>query len=90
MNNRIKNKVEELERCMEELAMIRPDTFEQYKVDVKTKAACERYFEKIVENIVNIGFLAIKEENLPTPEEEKETFSILERANIIEPMLARN
>jgi len=89
MSGRIKNKVEELERCMEELARIRPDTFDQYELDVKTKAACERYFEKVVENIVDIGFLVIKAENLPTPEEDKEAFSILDRASIIEPVLAK-
>ena len=44
---------------------------------MKTKAACERYFEKIIEAVVDLAWLVIKENGYRIPEEEKEVFDIL-------------
>ncbi len=82
MNNRIKEKIKEIGDYLSELEDIIPNTFEDYK-ELKTKAACERYFEKIIEAIVDLAFLAIKDKNLKIPEEDKEAFDILKNENLI-------
>lgn len=89
MNGRIKEKIEEVEDYLDELAELRPGTFEEYLKDFKTKAACERYFEKIVEAAVDLAFLVIREHGLRMPEEDKEAFDVLSDANVIEPELAK-
>lgn len=90
MNARIKGKIKEIEGFLSDLESIVPSNFEEYKTDVKTKAACERFFEKIVEGIVDVAFLVIKEKNLVMPEEDKESFDILANANLISLELASN
>ena len=88
MNVRIKEKIKEIEQFVSDMEFIVPSDFEEYKTDAKTKAACERFFEKIVEGIVDIAFLVIKEKGLTLPEEDKESFDILARAHLISLELA--
>jgi len=88
MSARIQDKVSEIENYLEELSEILPVAFREYSFDLKTRAACERYFEKIVEAIVDLAFLAIREKGLRTPEEDKEAFDILCNAKIIDSSLA--
>jgi uncharacterized protein YutE (UPF0331/DUF86 family) len=83
LNSRIKEKIKEIEQFVSDLESIVPTDFEEYKTDAKTKAACERFFEKIVEGIVVVAFLVIKEKGLKMPEEDKESFGILADARII-------
>jgi len=80
---RIKDKIEEIEKYLSELSEIIPNNFEGYIKDIKTKAACERYFEKIIEAVVDLAFLTIKENRFKTPEEDKEAFEILASEKII-------
>jgi len=88
MNKRIKDKAEELENYLSELEEFTPSSFEDYINDAKTKAACERYAEKIIEAIVDLAFLAIKEKKLKMPEDDKQAFSILADNKIISVELA--
>ncbi|MBI2559175.1 DUF86 domain-containing protein [Candidatus Woesearchaeota archaeon] len=74
---RIKDKVNEIHRYLEELGSIIPSTFEEYKSSIEKKAACERYFEKIVEAMTDLAFLAIKERKLGIPEDDIDAFKIL-------------
>lgn len=80
---RINDKIEELENYLSELGEIVPKTFYEYKNDIKTRAACERYFEKIMGAAIDLAFLIIKNENLKIPEEDKEAFDILAKEKII-------
>ncbi|MFO8016760.1 MAG: DUF86 domain-containing protein [Candidatus Woesearchaeota archaeon] len=80
---RIKDKAEEIERYLDELSGIIPETFEQYETSNLDKAACERYFERIIEAVVDLAFLLIKEKRCKTPEEDKQAFDILSDENII-------
>ncbi len=80
---RIKDKIEEIEKYLEELNSVLPNNFEEYKNDFKIKAICERYFEKIVEAIVDLSFLFIKYKNFKIPEEDKKAFDILFEESII-------
>ena len=88
MSKRITEKIEEIETYLQELGEIIPATFEEYKTDFTKKAACERYFERIIEAIVDLAFIIIKEKKLKTPEEDKETFDILSAEEIIIKKLA--
>lgn len=84
---RIKGKIEEIESYLQELSEIKPNSIEEYR-QIKNKAACERYFEKIVEAVVDLAFLIIKERKLKIPEEDKESFDILTKEKIISDKLA--
>ena len=85
---RIADKKEEIEAYFAELSDIIPSDFDEYKNDLKTKAACERYFEKIIEAVIDLAFFIIKEKKLKLPEEDKRAFDILCEGKIIPAQLA--
>jgi len=89
MNKRVKDKIQDIKTYLEQLSKIKPNTFEEYEKDFKTKAACERYFEKIAEAVIDLALLIIKEKDLQTPEEENEAFEILEKENIMNSNLTK-
>jgi len=88
MNAKIKDKIEEIEGYLDELSSIIPSSLRDYKQNFEKKAACERYFEKIIEAATDLAFLIIKKEKLKMPEEDKETFDILAKGEIISNELA--
>ena len=56
---RINDKIEEIDNYISESLNIIPHNFNEYK-EIKTKAACERYFEKIIGAVIDLSFLIIK------------------------------
>ena len=88
MNERIQEKIAEIEKYLKELEQIIPPTFDDYKNSIGHKAACERYFEKIAEAVADVALLIIKDKKLMLPEEEKEAFDLLATSNIIKQNLA--
>jgi uncharacterized protein YutE (UPF0331/DUF86 family) len=80
--NRIKDKSEEIDKYLEELETILPESFEEYFKSIEKKAACERYFEKIIESLIDLSFLIIKEEKFEIPEN-NEIFEVLLNKEII-------
>lgn len=89
MNARIIDKASQLEQYVGELSALAPAEYRGYSGDLKTKAACERYFEKIVEAAVDLAFLIIKDRGLKLPEDDKEAFDALAQAGVITPELCR-
>ena len=81
--NRINDKIKEIDDYLEKLLDIIPQDVEDYKKDHKRIAACERYFERIVEAVIDSCFLLIKKKDLKAPEEEEKVFDILEQNKII-------
>ena len=81
--SRIDDKLKEIEDYLEKLLEIIPQDVEDYKKDHKTIAACERYFERIVEAVIDSCFLVIREMDLKMPEEEERVFDILEQNKVI-------
>lgn len=79
---RIEDKIEEVETYLKEFTSIMPKALKEY-LNIKEKAACERYFEKIIEAITDLAFLIIKEKNLEKPEDDKAVFDILHKNEII-------
>lgn len=88
MKNRINDKILEIEQFLEELESSLPENFEQYKTDFKLRAIGERYFEKIIEAVVDLAFFIIKDKNLKQPDEDKQAFDILSKEKIISGNLA--
>jgi len=86
--SRITDKIREIEDYLERLTEIIPKEVEEYKKDHKTKAACERYFEKIVEAVIDLSFLIVKEKSLKIPEDSEGVFDVLKEENIISEKLA--
>ena len=88
MTDRIKDKTTEIEGYIDELSVILPHNLNEYLDNLEKKAACERYFEKIIEAVVDLAFLIVKEKRLRIPREDKEAFDILSREKIISQELA--
>lgn len=88
--NRIKDKIGQIEAFLNELGSIAPDNFEEYASDIEKKAACERYAEKIVEAVIDLAFLMIKNNRLRIPESDTDAFNILVENKIIDEALAAN
>lgn len=83
MRDRIRDKIIEIETFLEELESVLPSNFEEYRQDFKVRSIGERYFEKIIEAVVDLSFFLINERKLRQPEHEKESFDILEENGII-------
>ena len=88
MSERIKDKIDEIEKYLSELTQIIPLSLDEYKEDFRAKAACERYAERIIEAIVDLAFIFIKEKKLQTPESDLQTFDILAAEKVISKELA--
>ena len=89
MNKRIKDKVKDIKSYLEQLSKFKPKSFDEYKKDFKTKAACERYFEKIAEATLDLAVLVIKDRGLPIPEQDYEAFDTLEKDGLIDNALSK-
>jgi len=77
MEKRIRDKIVDIEKYLEELESVLPLNYEEYTVDWKIRDICERHFEKIVEAVIDLGFLVIKERGLKIPRDDKNVFDIL-------------
>jgi uncharacterized protein YutE (UPF0331/DUF86 family) len=82
MKGRIQDKVREIESYLREMGRIHPKSLNEY-LDIKNKAACERYFEKIVEAVVDLAYLIIRDLKIETPEDDKIAFKRLAEEGII-------
>jgi len=91
IKNRIDEKIEEITQFLEELYTLIPAEIdlESYKKDLRTKAICERYVEKIIEAIEDLAFLIINIKKLNYPEIDKEVFDILSKNQIISENLSQ-
>jgi len=81
--NRINDKIQEIEKFLEELESVLPKDLDEYLNNFKIKAICERHFEKIVEAVVDISFLIIREKKFESPTDDENSFEILSNHNII-------
>lgn len=85
---RINDKIIDIETYMSELSDIVPKSYKNYEKDLIIKAACERYFEKLIEAIVDLAFLFIKEKSFGIPDDDESAFDMLSQKNIISQKLA--
>jgi uncharacterized protein YutE (UPF0331/DUF86 family) len=87
MDERINDKITEIEKYLEELESILPGSFEEYSFDWKIRDICERRFEKIIEAVIDLGFLIIKGERLEMPKDDENVFCILRDNKLISAQL---
>lgn len=88
MKERINEKINEIFDFLLELKEIVPLRFDAYIKSPITKAACERYFEKIIEALVDLSFMIIKHKKLKIPDDDNNTFRFLAQEEIISEELA--
>ena len=83
MKERLDDKINEIRRYLEELESIKPSSLEEYSTDLREKAACERYFQKIVEAAIDLAILFIRNSGFRGPDNEDSSFAILKEKGII-------
>ena len=82
--SKIKDKIDGIHIFLEELSKIVPSEFNEYKSNNLVKAACERYFEKVVEAVTDIAFMIIVKRKFRVPEDDIDAFRILLEHKIID------
>ena len=83
MENRKEDKIKDLNGYLVELEEILPKDLNEYLTNFEKKAACERYFEKIIEAVIDLAFLIIKENKFRNPNSERDALKILFEEEVI-------
>jgi len=81
--NRIYDKIDELSNYLAELEEILPSDFEEYLENNEKKAACERYFERIIECLIDLANFFAKFKELSIPSDESKIFEVFFENRII-------
>ena len=87
--NRINDKMDDIIMFLDELNEITPEALEEYKSNKEKKAACERYFEKIIEAVTDVAFYVIKIKELRIPQDDGDAFEVLKENKIIDDVLSK-
>jgi len=83
IKDRLNLKLKDLKEYLEFLANKIPTELKDYEEDKIIKAVCERYFEKIIEATIDIGFLMVKLRDIRVPLLEESVFNVLAENKII-------
>jgi len=83
MKKRIKEKIKEIEIFIQEIEEILPSSLEEYLRNFIVRGSCERYFEKIIEAVIDVSFMIIRDKKLELPNTEEHAFNILMNNKII-------
>jgi len=84
------DKIKEIDEYLTNLESYIPSNFGEYIGNSKTKDACERCFEKIIEAVVDLAFIIINEKKLRIPKEDTGAFDVLFDKGIISSRLCKN
>lgn len=82
---RILAKIDDLDRYLEELRQVLPESYAEYMEKVEKRRACERLLQISIECIIDICNLFVSGLRLGLPAEEDDIFEKLEQAKIISP-----
>ena len=82
--NKVDEKINEIQKYLDELMEISPNTLEEYESNKIVRAACERYFEKVVEAVTDLAFIVITQKKFRIPEDDIDSFRILEENGVID------
>ena len=88
MKQRIHEKITEISSFLSELQEIVPPQYNTYLQSLMVKAACERYFKKIIIAMIDLSFMIIKYKKLRIPEDDNSAFESLAEEGIISGELA--
>ena len=86
--NRILAKLDEIDKYIEELSEVKPESFKEYQVSIKEKRACERLVQIAIESVLDICSIIVSDMKLGLPEDEDEVIKKLESNNVIKKELA--
>jgi uncharacterized protein YutE (UPF0331/DUF86 family) len=81
--DRIRDKLDELQRYLEELEEDLPQTREEYTDSRTIRRACERTFQLASEELLDICNIIISEKRLPVPKDNRDSIRKLAEADII-------
>lgn len=87
--SKLKEKINEIQNFLNDLMEATPNTLEDYQTNKIVRAACERYLEKIIEAITDLAFIVIAKKKFRIPEDDVDSFKILEENGIINNELYR-
>lgn len=85
--SRISDKRKNIQKYLNEFYTIIPKSYAAYTEDIIIRAVCERYFELIVESVIDLATLIIKKERFSFPKD-KRVFNFLSEEKIIDNNLA--
>jgi uncharacterized protein YutE (UPF0331/DUF86 family) len=80
---RILVKIDEMNQFIRELESITPESFEEYEENIEIKRACERLLQILIECVIDICMLLVKELKLGLPSGEEDIFEKLHKNGII-------
>jgi len=89
MSERINDKIIEIEKYLGELSEIVPNNLDEYLNNLEKRLACEREFQKIIESVIDLCFIFIKEKDFKMPECDEDIFNILFQKEIISERLLK-
>ena len=81
--SRINEKINEIQKYLDELKETVPNTLEEYESNKIIRAACERYFEKVIEAVTDLAFIVITLKKFRIPDDDIDSFRILEENGVI-------
>ena len=82
------DKIIEIEKYLIELKNIMPKDIEEYLGNLEKKAACERYFEKVIEACVDLVFVVIREGGFRSADSDRDALDVLCENGVISCELA--
>ncbi len=80
---RVLAKIDELDSYRREMEGILPEKFEDYAASITTKRACERLIHIMIETVIDISILLVKEMKLGLPGEEEDIFGKLHKKGVL-------
>lgn len=80
---RILSKIAELDSYQLEIKEILPGSYEEYTSSIETKRACERLIHIMIETVIDISTIIVKELKLGLPGEEDDVFKKLHKKGVI-------
>ena len=83
MEERIDEKIVQIEDYLKNLSEIKPVKLDDYVRDIMQKAACERFAQKIIEAVIDLAYLIVRMKQWQSPEDEEHVFDILFNQKII-------
>ncbi len=81
---RIRGKLDELQRYLAEVEEDLPPTKEEYLDNRTIRRACERTFQLASEGLLDVCNIIISEKRLPIPKDNRDSILKLEEAGIVQ------
>lgn len=81
--NRILSKLDEIDRYVNELSEIKPESLKEYQSSIKEKRACERLVQIAIESVMDVCNIIVSDMKLGLPEDEDDVIKKLETNKII-------